>query len=34
LIIGGSGSGKTTLWLAMAGEKMIKKKIKSKNGEI
>jgi DNA replication protein DnaC len=31
LIIGGSGVGKTTLWLAMAGEKIIKTKIRTKD---
>jgi ethanolamine utilization protein EutP (predicted NTPase) len=31
LIIGGSGVGKTTLFLSLAGEKMIKKKIKSRS---
>lgn len=34
LVIGGTGSGKTTLCLSMAGEKLMKRKIKSKNGEI
>jgi DNA replication protein DnaC len=33
LIIGGSGVGKTTLFLSLAGEKMIKKKIKSRSAE-
>lgn len=34
LVIGGTGSGKTTLCLSMAGEKMIKRKIRAKSGEI